>query len=92
VIAAVDRVLSMTGRDTKVIPGHGPLSTRSELERYRRMLVSVRDRVRNLVRQGKTLADVQTARPTAEFDATWGKGFLQPQQFVEILYSDLSKR
>jgi cyclase len=92
VIAAVDRVLSMTGRDTKVIPGHGPLSTRSELERYRRMLVTVRDRVRNLVRQGKTLADVQTARPTAEFDATWGKGFLQPQQFVEILYSDLSKR
>jgi cyclase len=92
VIAAVDRVLGMTGRDTKVIPGHGPLSSRSELEAYRGMLVTVRDRVRALVRQGKTLAQVQAAKPTAEYDVTWGRGFLRPEQFVEILYSDVSRR
>jgi len=92
VIPALDRVLAMTGRDTKFMPGHGPLSSRSELESYRGMLVAVRDRVRRLVRQGKTLAQVQAAKPTAEFDATWGSGFLKPEQFVEILYSDLSKR
>jgi cyclase len=92
VIAAVDRVLGMTGRDTKVIPGHGPLSSRSELEAYRRMLVTVRDRVRALVRQGRTLAQVQAAKPTAEYDGTWGRGFLRPEKFVEILYSDLSRR
>jgi cyclase len=92
VIAAVDRVLGMTGRDTKVIPGHGPLSSRSELEAYRGMLVTVRDRVRALVRQGKTLAQVQAAEPAAEYDVTWGRGFLRPEQFVEILYSDLSRR
>jgi cyclase len=91
-IAAVDRVLSMTGRDTKVIPGHGPLSSRSGLETYRGMLVAVRDRVRTLVRQGKRLAQVQAAKPTAAYDATWGKGFLTPEKFVEILYRDLSKR
>jgi cyclase len=92
VIAALDRVLSMTDRNTKIIPGHGPLSSRSELEAYRGMLVTVRDRVRALVRQGKTLAQVQAAKPTAEYDATWGRGFLTSEKFVEILYSDLSRR
>jgi cyclase len=92
VIAAVGRVLSMIGHDAKIIPGHGPLSTPAELDAYRAMLVTVRDRVRNLVRQGKTLEQVQAAKPTAMFDATWGKGFLKPEQFVAIVYSDLSKR
>ncbi|MGH7546805.1 MAG: MBL fold metallo-hydrolase [Gemmatimonadales bacterium] len=92
VIPALDRVLGMTGRNTKFIPGHGPLSSRSQLDTYRGMLVTVRDRVRNLVRQGKTLEQVQAAKPTAEFDATWGGAFLKPDKFVEILYSDLSKR
>jgi len=92
VIPTLDRVLAMTGRDTKFMPGHGPLSSRSGLETYRGMLVTVRDRVRKLVRQDKTLAQVQAAKPTAEFDATWGSGFLKPEQFVEMLYSDLSKR
>ena len=92
VIPTLDRVLAMTGRDTKFMPGHGPLSSRSGLETYRGMLVTVRDRVRKLVRQDKTLAQVQAAKPTAEFDATWESGFLKPEQFVEMLYSDLSKR
>ena len=91
-VAAVDRVLAMTDLNTKYIPGHGELSGRAELTAYRNMLATVRDRVQKLVRQGKTLAQVKAAKPSAEFDATWGTGFVNPDRFVEILYGDLSKR
>jgi len=91
-VAAVDRVLAMTDQNTKYIPGHGELSGRAELTAYRNMLATVRDRVQKLVRQRKTLAEVKAAKPSAEFDATWGTGFVNPDRFVEMLYGDLSKR
>jgi len=91
-VAAADRVLSMTDQNTKYIPGHGQLSGRAELMAYRDMLATVRDRIRKLAGQGKTLAQVKAAKPTAEFDAAWGGGFINPDRFIEILYGDLSKR
>jgi cyclase len=91
-VAAVDRVLAMTDHSTKYIPGHGELSGRAELGAYRDMLATVRDRIRKLARQGRTLAQVKAAKPSAEFDAAWGTGFINPDRFIEILYTDLSKR
>jgi glyoxylase-like metal-dependent hydrolase (beta-lactamase superfamily II) len=91
-IAAVDRVLRMIGPDTRVIPGHGPVSDRTALRAYRDMLARARAQVLRHVAAGASLERVIAAKPTAEFDATWGKGYFTPAQFVEILYSDLSRR
>jgi cyclase len=55
------------------------------------MLVSVRGKIEPLVRAGKTLAEVQAARPTAAWDAKWGQGFLKPEVFTEIVYTSLSR-
>jgi glyoxylase-like metal-dependent hydrolase (beta-lactamase superfamily II) len=92
IIAAVDQVLSRTTSKTKIIPGHGPLGTRDDLLRYRTMVKTVRDRVAALVARRRTLSQVVAAKPTAEFDAKWGGGFLKPEVFVTILYNDLSRR
>jgi hypothetical protein len=54
--------------------------------------VAVRDRIRGLIRGGKTLAQVQAAKPTAQFDARWGAGSITPERFVEIVYTDLAAR
>ncbi|MGH7567400.1 MAG: MBL fold metallo-hydrolase [Gemmatimonadales bacterium] len=91
-IAAADRVLALANAGTKIIPGHGALSNRVELQAFRDMLVGVRDRVRPAMAGGRTLEQVVAAKPTAEFDAQWGKGFLTPDQFVGIVYADLSRR
>lgn len=91
-VAAMDRVLGMTDENTKYIPGHGELSGRAAVTAFRDMLATVRDRVRKLLRQGKTLAQVKAAKPSAEFDAAWGGGYINPDRFVETLYDDLSKR
>jgi hypothetical protein len=52
------------------------------------MLTSVRDTVRGLKAGGKSLADVQAAKPSAAFDATWGKG-MPPDDFVALVYNTL---
>ena len=91
-IAAADRVLAIADANTKIIPGHGPLGDRAALQAYRTMLVTVRDRIQQAVAAGRTLAQVQAAKPTAEFDAVWGTGRITPVLFVEILYQDLSRQ
>jgi glyoxylase-like metal-dependent hydrolase (beta-lactamase superfamily II) len=89
-IAAVDHVLAVSDSGTKIIPGHGPLGNRESLRAYREMLGTVRDRIRGMVRDGMSLALVQAAKPTLQFDAVWGKGFITPDKFVEIVYTDLT--
>jgi len=91
-IAASERGLSMIDVATKVVPGHGPMGDRKALEDYHAMLVGVRDAVKPLVAQGKTLAEVQAAKPTAPWDAQWGGGFLKPDRFVEIVFNDYSQK
>ena len=91
-IAAADRVLGMIGPDTKVIPGHGPVGDRAALKAYRDMLSSARAAVLPHITRGASLQQVIAAKPTAELDATWGKGLFNGDQFVEMLYSDLSRR
>ncbi|NEP13857.1 MAG: MBL fold metallo-hydrolase [Symploca sp. SIO2C1] len=90
-IAAVNRVLGMTDAQTKIIPGHGPLSNRAELVAYQAMLVLVRDRVKIAIANGISMEDFIASKPTADIDSSWGKGFLSPEQFLQIVYTDLSR-
>jgi glyoxylase-like metal-dependent hydrolase (beta-lactamase superfamily II) len=91
-IAAADRVLALADANTKIIPGHGPLGDRAALQAFRTVLATVRDRIKQAVAAGRTLEQVQAAKPTAEFDAVWGNGRITPALFVEILYQDVSRR
>jgi cyclase len=90
-IAAVDKVLGMVGAETKIIPGHGPLGTRAELEKYRGMLATLRERVTRLIREGKTAEQAVAEKPTADLDETWAKGFFKPEQIVAMVYRDLKR-
>ena len=86
VIAAMDRLLALGDANTKVIPGHGPLSDLAAAREYRAMLQAVRDGVSQQKTAGRTLAQVVAAHPSAAFDARWGGGFIKPDQFVEFVY------
>ena len=88
-IAAADKVLGLANDSTQIIPGHGPMAKKADLKAFRDMLAGVRDKMKPLVAAGKTLAEVQAAKPTLAFDATWGGGFLKPEQFVAVAYASL---
>ena len=85
-IAAAEEALALADDKTKIIPGHGPLSNKAELQTYRDMLVSVRDTVQAMREAGKSRAEVVAAKPTAQFDKKWGQGFLPPDTWVGIVY------
>ncbi|MBI4870865.1 MAG: MBL fold metallo-hydrolase [Candidatus Riflebacteria bacterium] len=76
----------------KLIPGHGPVGTKADVEEYLDMLVAIRDRVRALIRKGKTADEVVATKPSREFDERWGKAFLTGDQFVRLVYQSLTAR
>jgi glyoxylase-like metal-dependent hydrolase (beta-lactamase superfamily II) len=90
-VSGLGRVLDMVGPETRVIPGHGPLARKPELQAYRDMLAEVRDRVNPLVESGKSIEEVVAAKPTRELDEEWAKGFLNGDMFVQMLYQGMKK-
>ena len=85
-IASANKVLSFADDRTKIIPGHGAIADRKTLKSWRDTLVTLRDRIAKLKAQKKTLAEVQATKPTAEFDAALGQGFIKPPGLVEAIY------
>jgi cyclase len=88
-IAAIERGLELANEATVVVPGHGPLSNRSELGAYRDMLAGFRDRIAALKGEGKSLEEVIAARPTAEFDERLGGAFISPERLIGFIYESL---
>lgn len=74
VVAAVERALALCGEATRIIPGHGPLADRADLERYLEMLRTVRRRVAEKVDQGWSREKILASDVTADLDADWGSG------------------
>ena len=90
-IAAAETGLARADDETKIIPGHGPLSNKGELSAYRNMLHSVRIAIAEGIQNGMSKEEVVAAKPTSAFDADWGGGFMQPDVWVGILYDSLKE-
>jgi len=90
-IGSLDRVLAQTDDETKIVPGHGPVATRADLQDYRDMLVQVRQRIRVLIAAGKTIDETVAAAPAKDFDAKWGGGYVPPDVFTKMVFSSLIK-
>mgnify|MGYP000880112039 FL=1 len=89
VIAAAERIVARATDATKIIPGHGPLSNKAELAAYREMLATVSGRIKAQIREGRKLEEIVASKPTRDYDEKWGKGFIKPDKFVEMLTRNL---
>jgi glyoxylase-like metal-dependent hydrolase (beta-lactamase superfamily II) len=88
-IAASERILALIDDQTKIIPGHGELATKSDLVTYRDMLLAVKSRVEPLLRAGNSEEEVLAAQPLKDLATSWGEGFMQPDNFLRIVYASL---
>jgi cyclase len=88
-IAAADTILSLARNDTKIVAGHGPLADKADLAKSRDMLVTARDRVQKLKSAGKSALEAVAERPFADLEPVWGKGIINGDQFVQVLYLSL---
>ena len=85
-IGNTEATLSTVSAGTVIIPGHGAPGSKDALQASLDMLVAVRDRVARAKAQGLTIGEVSAARPTASFDAAWGKGLVSPDVFTRLVY------
>jgi len=87
-LEALQMVLDMAGPETRILPGHGGLSTVDDVREFRDMIAEVADRVSALIGEGMTLEQVLAAQPTADLDERWGGA---PERFLTGLYESLMR-
>ena len=91
-ITATDVYLKLTNARSRIVPGHGPVADKAALTAYRAMLVTARDRMEKLVKDGKSEDDVVAAKPFADFDAKWAPTELAGKNFVRVVYHSLADK
>ena len=91
-IATADAYLKLTNARTRIVPGHGPLADKAALTEYRAMLVTARDRMAKLVKDGKTEDEVVAAKPFADLDAKWAPTELASKNFIRVVYHSLADK
>jgi glyoxylase-like metal-dependent hydrolase (beta-lactamase superfamily II) len=91
IISGCNKALKIVDDETSIIPGHGSLGNRSELVAYRDMLQTVHAAIAPLVRQGKSLEEIQAAEPLAPLVEKWGNGFIKAEVFVGLVYRGMTR-
>jgi len=88
-IAAADKALLLADNDSKIVPGHGALGNKADLTKSRDMLLTARDRVQKLKSEGKSAQEAAATKPLADLEATWAKGMLSSDLFIQVIYLTL---
>jgi len=88
-IKADDAILAALNDDVVLVPGHGPVGTKKQLQAFRDMLAGIRDNVAALKKQGKSRDEVVAAKPTAKYDDVYGHFVIGPDFFTRIVYDGL---
>ena len=87
--AACDVLLKVGDAQTRIIPGHGPMCTKTELKASRDMLATVHERLAELAKAGKPVDEVVASAPTKDLDNQWAKGSLKGDQFTKIAFTSI---
>jgi hypothetical protein len=85
-IKATEANLAIVTDKTIVIPGHGPIGGKTELTEYRDLLVTLRDRISALKKEGKSLDEIVGLKPAAAYEARWGKAAIKGDSFTKLVY------
>jgi cyclase len=84
-LAALQQVIETAGPNTKILPGHGMVSTRDDVIAFRDLVISLQEKISGMIEQGMTLEQVVAAKPTADLDGKYGK----PDRFLPLFYNAL---
>jgi len=85
----VKKVIDRLPSNVKIIPGHGPLSTLDDLKKFHAMMVTTTAAIRDHMKTGKGLEEIQKAGLPSEWK-DWGGGFINQDRWIEIVYNSYS--
>ncbi len=89
-IAGMKKLIKMASEDTVIIPGHGELASRDDLQAAVDMLEDAEDRIEALVVEGMTADEVVAANPLADYHDTWNWGFITTERMTRTIYRSLT--
>ena len=88
--AALERLEKVGDARTRVIPGHGPVATKTELRATRDTWLAIDQRLQAMAKEGRSIEEVLKAAPTKEFDARIGAQAAQTAEgFLRQAYGGL---
>jgi len=87
-IAAVRTALGLAAADAKIIPGHGPVATRADLDAYLAMLIDIRGKIASAKASGKSLDQIKAANPAKPYEVA--NGFISADAFAETVFQSLA--
>lgn len=87
-VTAADKVLAIANDQTKIIPGHGAIATKADLQNHRNMIATVIAKVEAGIKEGKTLDQIKASRPADGFGVKTD-GFITADGFIETVYAQL---
>jgi glyoxylase-like metal-dependent hydrolase (beta-lactamase superfamily II) len=89
-IAGQQKLISLADDETKIIPGHGPLATKADLQRNLLVLTDSQARVKLLVDQGRTIDEILEANPLSVYHEDYNWSFITTERMTRTLYRVLT--
>lgn len=86
-IAGTDVILNLANENTKIIPGHGAIATRKDVIDYKNMLMTIRNRIADAIKQGKNVNEIIAMDPTKEYTTAFERS-----AFIILVYDSLKNK
>jgi glyoxylase-like metal-dependent hydrolase (beta-lactamase superfamily II) len=81
--------INLAGPKTRIIPGHGAMVDRTAVMAHRDMIIAIRDRVAQMVKQGNNAQAIIASKPTADYDPKIEQAAQTSERFINQLYAEL---
>lgn len=91
-LATLEAVEPWVDASMHVVPARGEVTNGAGLQAFHDMIVTVRNRIKDLVKQGQNEEQVIARHPTADFDARWGGGRVTPDAFVKEVFAAVAQK
>jgi len=85
----VKTILGMIDDETKIIPGHGPLSNKADLQAFHNMLIETSAEVKAMKDKGMSLEKIQAKGLSKKWDSWAAKSFFPTKVWIGIVHSSL---
>ena len=90
-IKAYNEMLEKIDDDTKIIPGHGRLSSKTDIVATRDMLLQVKEKIQKAIDRGLSEDETVKKNPLKKLSKTWGNGFINNERMTRLAYQALTK-
>ncbi len=89
-VAGQQKLIAMADDETTIVPGHGPVASKKDLQRNLEVLIDAETRVKALIDKGMSEEDIVAANPLALYHDDYNWGFITTEKMTRTLIRSLT--